>query len=90
MRFPAPSFTRRRSVRFGAAVTAAVVGAGAITFALTSAQAAVRLLGGRRRAVAILVSAEQPGLDASARPAIDAFLKALGSVDELADRMAGG
>ncbi len=50
----------------------------------------VRLLGGRRRAVAILVSAEQPARGASARPAIDAFLRALGPLDRLADRMAGG
>ncbi len=50
----------------------------------------VRLLGGRQRAVAILVSAEQPGRGESARPAIDAFLHALGPIDRLADRMAGG
>ena len=49
----------------------------------------VRLLGGRRRAVAVMVSAEQPGRDLSARGEIDAFLKALGPIDRLADSMAG-
>nr|WP_238995259.1 exosortase A [Sphingomonas solaris] len=48
-----------------------------------------RLLGGPQRAVAILVSAEQPGAAGSARPAIDAFLTALGDPGALADRMAG-
>lgn len=48
-----------------------------------------RLLGGRQRAVALLVSAEAPGSGASARPAIDAFLAALGPVDIAADRAAG-
>ena len=50
----------------------------------------VRLLGGPRRAVAVLVSAEQPARDRSARPAIDAFLRALGPIDGLADRLAAG
>ncbi len=50
----------------------------------------VRLLGGRRRAVAVLVSAVQPDRATSTRPAIDAFLKALGPIDRLADGMAGG
>lgn len=50
----------------------------------------VRLLGGRRRAVAVLVSAEQPRRDTSARASIDAFLHALGPIDRLADSMAGG
>jgi exosortase A len=49
----------------------------------------VRMLGGRQRAVAVLVSAEAPGTGVSARPAIDAFLAALGPVDRLADRAAG-
>jgi exosortase A len=49
-----------------------------------------RLLGGPQRAVAVLVSAEAPGAGASARPAIDAFLAALGPVDTLADRAAAG
>jgi exosortase A len=44
-----------------------------------------RLLGGPQRAVAVLVSAEEPG----ARASILAFLKALGPVDRLADRAAG-
>jgi exosortase A len=42
----------------------------------------VRLLGGEQRAAAIVISAEEPG----ARPAIDAFLRALGPVDRVADR----
>jgi len=49
-----------------------------------------RLLGGPQRAVAVLVSAEAPGAGTSARPAIDAFLAALGPVDTLADRAASG
>jgi exosortase A len=48
-----------------------------------------RLLGGRQRAVAVLVSGQAPGSGASARPAIDAFLAALGPVDRLADRVSG-
>lgn len=46
----------------------------------------VRLLGGRQRAVAVMVSAPAPATGASPRPAIDAFLTALGPVDRLADR----
>jgi exosortase A len=49
-----------------------------------------RLLGGRQRAVGVLVSAQEPGSGASARPAIDAFLAALGPIDTLADRVSGG
>jgi exosortase A len=49
----------------------------------------VRLLGGPQRAVAVLVSAEAPNEGASPRPAINAFLSALGSVAPLADRAAG-
>jgi EpsI family protein len=49
----------------------------------------VRLLGGPRRAVAVLVSAETPGTGRSARPTIDAFLAAVGPVASLADSMAG-
>ncbi len=49
----------------------------------------VRLLGGPQRAVAILVSAEAPGEGESPRPAIDAFLAALGDVAALADGAAG-
>jgi EpsI family protein len=48
-----------------------------------------RLLGGPQRAVAVLVSAEQPSDGASVRPALDAFLRSLGPVDRLADRAAG-
>lgn len=50
----------------------------------------VRLLGGRQRAVAVLLSAPEPAAGASPRPALDAFLAALGPVDRLADRAAGG
>jgi exosortase A len=49
----------------------------------------VRLLGGPQRAVAILVSAEAPSEGESPRPAIDAFLSALGDIAPLADRAAG-
>jgi exosortase A len=49
----------------------------------------VRLLGGPQRAVAVLVSAEAPSEGASPRPAIDAFLLSLGSIEGLADRSAG-
>jgi EpsI family protein len=45
----------------------------------------VRLLGGEQRAAAILVSAEEPG----ARPAVDAFLRAMGPVERVADRAMG-
>jgi exosortase A len=48
----------------------------------------VRLLGGPQRAVAVLVSAEAPSEGASPRPAIDAFLTDLGSIETLADRAA--
>ena len=49
----------------------------------------VRLLGGPQRAVAVLVSAQAPGAEADARPAIDDFLRALGPIAPLADRAAG-
>jgi exosortase A len=49
----------------------------------------VRLLGGPQRAVAVLVSAETPGAESDARPAIDDFLRALGPIAPLADRAAG-
>lgn len=49
----------------------------------------VRLLGGPQRAVAVLVSAEAPAEGVSPRPAIDAFLADLGSIEALADRAAG-
>jgi exosortase A len=48
-----------------------------------------RLLGGPQRAVAVLVSAQAPADGVSPRPAIDAFLAALGPIDRLADRAAG-
>jgi exosortase A len=49
----------------------------------------VRLTGGEQRAVAVLVSAPAPAEGVSPRPAIDAFLAALGPVASLADRVAG-
>jgi exosortase A len=49
----------------------------------------VRLLGGPQRAVAVLVSAPEPASGASPRPALEAFLAALGPIDQLADRAAG-
>ncbi|HEX5184537.1 MAG TPA: exosortase A [Allosphingosinicella sp.] len=48
-----------------------------------------RLLGGPQRAVAVIVSAEQPADGGAVRPALDAFLRALGPVDRLADHAAG-
>lgn len=48
-----------------------------------------RLIGGRRRAVAVLVSAQAPAAGVSPRPAIDDFLAALGPVERVADRAAG-
>ncbi len=48
-----------------------------------------RLFGGPQRAVAILVSAEAPAEGVEPRPAIDAFLSALGPIEALADRAAG-
>ena len=48
-----------------------------------------RLLGGPQRALAVMVSAEAPGEGLSPRPAIDAFLRDLGSIEPLADRAAG-
>jgi exosortase A len=49
-----------------------------------------RLFGGPQRAVAVLVSAPAPARGVSARPALDAFLAALGPIAPLADRAAGG
>jgi EpsI family protein len=49
----------------------------------------VHLIGGPQRAVALLVSAEEPAGPGSARPAIDAFLRALGPLEPLADAAAG-
>ena len=49
----------------------------------------VRLLGGPQRAVAVLVSAEAPAAETSARPAIEDFLRALGPIAPIADRAAG-
>lgn len=47
------------------------------------------LIGGPQRAVAVLVSSEEPAGQGSARPAIDAFLRAAGPVAALADAAAG-
>jgi exosortase A len=48
----------------------------------------VKMLGGEQRAVAVLLSAERgPGFDADA--AVRDFLRSVGPVDALADRMAG-
>jgi exosortase A len=47
------------------------------------------LLGGPQRAVAMLVSAEEPAGAGSARPSIDAFLRSLGPVERVADQAAG-
>jgi EpsI family protein len=49
----------------------------------------VHLLGGPQRAVAVLVSAEEPAGRGSARPALDAFLRSLGPIAPLADGAAG-
>jgi exosortase A len=49
----------------------------------------VHLLGGPQRAVAVLVSAEERAGQGSARPAIDAFVRALGGIAPLADAAAG-
>lgn len=57
--------------------------------AVKLATACARLLGGPQRAVAILVSAEAPADGISPRPAIDAFVAALGPLEPLADRAAG-
>ena len=48
-----------------------------------------RLFGGPSRAVAVMVSAEAAAESVSPRPAIDAFLKALGAPSVLADKAAG-
>jgi exosortase A len=48
-----------------------------------------RLLGGPQRAVAVIVSAEVPPDGTDSRPAMDAFIRALGPIDRLADRAAG-
>jgi hypothetical protein len=46
----------------------------------------VRLIGGPQRAVAVLVSSA----GGAPRQAIDTFVAALGPIDQLADRAAGG
>lgn len=48
-----------------------------------------RLLGGPQRAVAVLVSAQAPAEGVDPRPAINSFVKDLGSIAALADRAAG-
>lgn len=58
--------------------------AGPIKLATTKA----RLLAGNQQAVAIIISAEWTRKD-SPRPALDSFIKDLGNIDNLADRMAG-
>jgi exosortase A len=50
----------------------------------------VRLIGGPQRAVAVLVSANPGATGGAPRQAIDAFIAALGPVDQLADRAGGG
>lgn len=47
-----------------------------------------RLFGGQQQAIAVLVSSERIG-KTEPRAAIDVFVKALGNIDNLADRMAG-
>ncbi len=47
-----------------------------------------RLLGANQQAVAVLVSAEHQG-KVSPRPVLDSFIKDMGSIDKLADQMAG-
>ncbi|HEV2747212.1 MAG TPA: exosortase A [Allosphingosinicella sp.] len=49
-----------------------------------------RLFGGPQRAVAVLVASQAPAEGADPRPAIDAFLAALGPIDRVADGAAGG
>lgn len=48
-----------------------------------------RLLGGPQRAVAVLVSSQARAAADDPRPAIDAFLAALGPIEPIADRAAG-
>jgi exosortase A len=47
-----------------------------------------RLLGGNQQAVAVLISSERAD-KTEPRAAIDAFVKSLGDIDKMADRMAG-
>jgi exosortase A len=47
-----------------------------------------RLLGGNQQAVAVLISAERVD-KIEPRPAIQSFVKAMGDIDKMADRMAG-
>lgn len=48
-----------------------------------------RLMGGPKRAVAVLASAVQPGSGQSTRPWIDSFMATIGPVDRFADHLAG-
>jgi len=48
----------------------------------------VKLLGGPRRGIAIMLSSVEPAPGHSARPALDAFMARLGPVDHFADTMA--
>lgn len=50
----------------------------------------VRLIGGPQRAVAVLVSASAAAAGGAPREAVDSFVAALGPIDRLADRAAGG
>jgi exosortase A len=50
----------------------------------------VRLIGGPQRAAALLVSASSAATGGAPREAIDSFVAALGPIDRLADRAAGG
>lgn len=80
------SFGRVREVATFYRVGGRLVGS---AYAVKLATMKDRLLGGPGGAVAVLVSAEAPGEGVSPRPAIDAFLRALGPAEALADRAAG-
>jgi exosortase A len=49
----------------------------------------VRLFGGSKQAAAVILSAPQPMPRQSARPVLDAFLGAMGPVDQFVDRLSG-
>jgi EpsI family protein len=48
-----------------------------------------RLIGGSQRAMAVVITAEQRGSE-SARPAIDAFIAAMGPIDNVVDQVVAG
>jgi len=90
---PPPGGRADRIVALG--VTREVLSFYRVGDVLTGSSAAVkletlkaRLFGGGQAAVAVLVSSE--GASAPPRPAIDAFLAALGPVEALSDRAIGG